>query len=94
MIAERKKLKLETGLPGQILDANGREIKRSAQFNAAGFGSDYIASQNDRFRKLYGGMDSRTEDDMLSQRQRVAIISYLRRSIRNNPVLAALARTA
>jgi hypothetical protein len=79
-------------LPGTILDASGSPVRR-AQFNAAGYGSDYIASQNDRFRKLYGGMESRVEDDMLNQRQRVAIISYLRRSIRNNPVMAALART-
>src|SRR6056297_3630528 len=72
-----------------ILDSRGKP----AQFNAAGSASSYVASNNDRFRTFYGGTSSLTETDMLSQDQRVSIISYLRRSLRNNPLLAAIART-
>jgi len=68
-----------------ILDRFGRPMKY--------FVGEYEASSNTRERKLYGSWDynTRPETEMLPFSDRKKIIAYLRRSLRNNPVVAALA---
>ena len=54
---------------------------------------DYEGARNNRERSPYarwGSLTPRTETEMLPFTDRLAIIAYLRRSIRNNPVMAAL----
>ncbi len=76
--------------PGTILDS--REKPMRAAFSYAGWG-DYEAARNTRERTLHGWRSEtpRPESEMLPMRDRLSIISYLRRSVRNNPVMAALA---
>jgi capsid protein len=68
-----------------ILDSRGQPMKY--------FVGEYEASRNTRERKLHGTWDynTRPETEMLPFTDRKKIISYLRRSLRNNPVVAALA---
>lgn len=72
-----------------IYDGNGRAM--SARFSIAG--GDYEAASNNRERTLYRGWSHerpRTEAEMLPMYDRLRIIAYLRKSVRNNPVMAAL----
>jgi len=74
-----------------ILDAHARPMHRRARFNYGG--GDYDASKNTRERTLFGNwhyIRPRPEGEMLPNQDRLKIIAYLRRSIRNNPVMAAL----
>lgn len=73
-----------------ILDAYERPMHRRAKFS---FGGDYDAASNNRERTLFGNWHyhrPRPESEMLPMHDRLKIIAYLRRSIRNNPVMAAL----
>lgn len=70
-----------------IYDHRGRAM--SARFNIG----DYEAARNNRERTLYSGWNyerPRPESEMLPMWDRLRIISYLRKSVRNNPVMAAL----
>lgn len=83
------KAKLNTG--PVILDAYERPMHRRAKLSWGG--GDYEAASNNRERTLYSGwhyMRPRPESEMLPLQDRLKIIAYLRRSIRNNPVMAAL----
>ena len=83
-----------------IFDHTGSPMK--AKFQLGGYGSgygggngwgDYEAARNSRERTLYNWADSfypRPESEMLPMWDRLRIIAYLRRSVRNNPVMAAL----
>jgi len=68
-----------------LLDHTGKPFKY--------FTGEYEATLNTRERKLHGtfGYNTRPETEMLPFRDRLTLISYLRRSMRNNPVMAALA---
>jgi hypothetical protein len=73
-----------------ILDAYARPMHRRARLS---WGGDYDAASNNRERTLYGSWNyqrPRPESEMLPMHDRLKIIAYLRRSIRNNPVMAAL----
>jgi len=65
-----------------ILDSFGKP--------AANFSRDYEGAFSDRFRKYLGSRSTRTEEAMLPKGTRQSIIAYLRRGIRNNPVLRAI----
>lgn len=68
-----------------ILDRHGKPYKY--------FMGEYEATMNTRERKLHGmfGYTTRPETEMLPFMDRLKLISYLRRSVRNNAVMAALA---
>lgn len=53
---------------------------------------EYEASRNTRERTLHGafGYATRPESEMLPFSDRLKVVSYLRRALRNNPVIAAL----
>jgi len=81
-----------------ILDQFNRPYQPRYSLGAYGMNmgtgrGDYEAARNNRERTLYGAGDSkpRPESEMLPMRDRLSIIAYLRRSVRNNPVMAALA---
>lgn len=66
-------------------------MARRARFSA--WGGDYEAARNNRERTLYKGWawdKPRPESEMLPMWDRLRIIAYLRKSVRNNPVMAAL----
>lgn len=67
-----------------ILDHKGEPFKF--------FAGEYEASRNTRERTLhgFGGYSTRPESEMLPFSDRLKIVSYLRTSLRNNPVIAAL----
>lgn len=67
-------------------------VKR-ARFGHGGWG-DYDAASNNRERTLYRGWGydrPRPESEMLPMWGRLRIVAYLRKSVRNNPIMAALA---
>jgi hypothetical protein len=68
-----------------LFDHNGRPFKY--------YVGEYEATVNTRERKLHGmfGYTTRPETEMLPFGDRLKLISYLRRSVRNNAVMAALA---
>lgn len=73
-----------------IYDASGRAM--SSRFSMVG--GDYEAASNNRERTLYRGWNyerPRPESEMLPMYDRLRIIAYLRKSVRNNPIMAALA---
>lgn len=74
-----------------FFDGRGRPL---AKYSVGGgsLTSDYEAAFDDRFRKLYRGMllRPRPESEMLPMMDRLRMIAYLRKSIRNNPMMAAL----
>jgi capsid protein len=71
-----------------IYDGRGRPVSRYSW----NFG-EYEAARDDRFRKLHSGQRTtpRPEQEMLPMQDRLAIIAYLRRALRNNPIVAAIA---
>lgn len=59
----------------------------------ARFSGDYEAASNSRERTLFGNWTyqrPRPESEMLPMHDRLKIIAYIRRSVRNNPLMAAL----
>ena len=75
-----------------ILAANGRPMSQPARFSFGG-GGDYESARNNRERTLYQGWNytrPRPESEMLPMWDRLRIVAYIRKSIRNNPVMAAL----
>lgn len=77
--------------PPVIYGANGRPMRARAKFSYAG--GDYEAASNNRERTLYSDWNyfrPRPETEMLPMTDRLRIIAYLRKSVRNNPVMAAL----
>lgn len=80
--------------PSTKLPAGSLIIPASAQFamrkeGAYQFG-DYLAAENNRKRKLYGPMRTSHESDMLPQWDRSKVVAYLRRAMRNNPIVAGI----
>jgi capsid protein len=66
-------------------------MSRPARFSY--MGGDYEAASNNRERTLYQGWNytrPRPEAEMLPMHDRLRIIAYIRKSVRNNPVMAAL----
>lgn len=77
--------------PVVIYGANGRPLSRPARFSY--MGGDYEAASNNRERTLYQGWNytkPRPEAEMLPMFDRLRIIAYIRKSVRNNPIMAAL----
>lgn len=83
--------KAKLNLGPVILDAYERPMHRRAKLSWGG--GDYDAASNNRERTLYSGwnyMRPRPESEMLPMQDRLKIIAYVRRSVRNNPVMGAL----
>ncbi len=83
--------KAKLNLGPVILDHTGRAMHGRAKFSYGG--SDYEAANNSRERTMFGNWTyqrPRPEGEMLSSTDRNKIISYIRLSVRNNPVMGAL----